>query len=85
MTHAGFMFPISTCADKVDNIMRLTENSQWLGLRWMYVSLAPIAWVVGGGRAFFAMACLLFLFFQKIDRQPEQKRDDICVVELDAL
>ena len=85
MTHAGFMFPVKTCDDKVDNIMRKTENSQWLGLRWMYLSLAPIAWVVGGSRAFFAMACLLFQFFKKIDRQPEAKRDDICVVELDTL
>jgi hypothetical protein len=33
MTHAGFMFPVKTCDDKVDNIMRQTENSQWLGLR----------------------------------------------------
>ena len=85
MTHAGFMFPVKTCEDKVDNMMRKTENSQWLGLRWMYMSLAPIAWVVGGSRAFFAMACLLFQFFRKIDRQPEAKRDDICIVELDNI
>mmetsp|Transcript_28686 Transcript_28686/g.60849 ORF Transcript_28686/g.60849 Transcript_28686/m.60849 type:complete len:275 (-) Transcript_28686:196-1020(-) len=70
MTHAGFMFPVVKDS-RVDNIMRKTQNSQWLGLRWMYMSLAPISWVVGGSRAFFIVACLLFLFFRSIDKQPE--------------
>lgn len=71
MTHAGFMFPVKVEDTSVDNIMRKTQNCQWLGLRFMYVSVAPISWVVGGSRAFFAVACLLFLFFRNIDKKPE--------------
>ena len=70
MTHAGFMFPVVKDTS-VDIIMRKTQNCQWLGLRWMYISLAPIAWVVGGSRAFFVVACLLFQFFRSIDKKPE--------------
>merc|ERR1712129_558747 len=44
MTHAGFMFPVVKDTS-VDNMMRKTQNCQWLGLRWMYISLAPISWV----------------------------------------
>ena len=71
MTHAGFMFPVKKNSTKVDNIMRQTQNCQWLGLRWMYISLAPIAWVVGGSRAFFVAAMTLLQFFRSIDKQPE--------------
>jgi len=71
MTHAGFMFPVNENNTKVDNIMRKTSGFQWKGLRWMYISLAPISWVVGGSRAFFVVACLLFQFFRSIDKQPE--------------
>lgn len=70
MTHAGFMFPVKSDT-KVDNIMRKTESCQWLGLRSMYISIAPIAWVVGGGRAFFASSVALILFFRQIDKKPE--------------
>ena len=38
---------------------------------YRYISLAPISWVVGGSRAFFAVACLLFQFFRSIDKKPE--------------
>ncbi len=71
MTHAGFMFPVKKNDTKVDNIMRQTQNCQWLGLRWMYVSLGPIAWVVGGSRAFFIAAVTLLQFFRSIDKKPE--------------
>lgn len=71
MTHAGFMFPVKKNDTKVDNIMRQTQNCQWLGLRWMYISLAPIAWAVGGSRAFFVSASLLLQFFRSIDKKPE--------------
>lgn len=71
MTHVGFMFPVNQNNTKVDNIMRKTQNCQWLGLRWMYISLASISWAVGGSRAFFAVSCLLFQFFRRIDKQPE--------------
>lgn len=70
MTHVGFMFPVRDAA-LVDGLMRRTENCQWKGLRWMYVSVAPIAWVVGGSRAFFAASCLLTQFFRSIDKKPE--------------
>lgn len=70
MTHAGFMFPVKNDS-KVDNIMRQTESCQWLGLRAMYLSLAPIAWVVGGSRAFFATSLALITFFRRIDQKPE--------------
>eukprot|EP00970_Alexandrium_tamarense_P019798 scaffold14483_cov207-Alexandrium_tamarense.AAC.2 len=71
MTHAGFMFPVKKDTTKVDNIMRQTQNCQWLGLRWMYVSLAPISWVVGGSRAYLVVSLLLLQFFRTIDKQPE--------------
>ena len=71
MTHAGFMFPVNPKDTKVDKIMRQTQNCQWLGLRSMYISLAPIAWVVGGSRAFFVVSSLLIQFFRSIDKKPE--------------
>ncbi|KAL7535860.1 hypothetical protein ACHAWF_005296, partial [Thalassiosira exigua] len=71
MTHAGFLFPVKHDQTVVDNIMRKTASCQWLGLRWMYISIAPIAWVVGGSRAFFVVACLLLQFFRSIDKKPE--------------
>jgi uncharacterized membrane protein len=70
MTHAGFMFPVSE-GTKVDNLMRKSESCQWLGLRWMYISLGPIAWSVGGSRALFVVSWALLIFFRQIDRQPE--------------
>lgn len=71
MTHAGFMFPVNSQNTKVDAVMRKTENCQWLGMRSMYISAAPIAWAVGGSRAFFGVSILLFLFFRRIDEKPE--------------
>jgi len=71
MTHAGFMFPVKKNGTKVDNIMRRTQNCQWMGLRWMYISLAPISWAVGGSRALFITSLSLLMFFRSIDRQPE--------------
>lgn len=71
MTHAGFMFPVKKNSTKVDNIMRQTQNCQWMGLRWMYISLAPITWTVGGSRAFFVASLLLLQFFRTIDKEPE--------------
>jgi len=70
MTHAGFMFPVKKENTKVDKIMRQTQNSQWLGLRFMYISLGPIAWTVGGSLAFFVTSTGLFMFFRSIDKVP---------------
>jgi uncharacterized membrane protein len=70
MTHAGFMYPVTT-GTKVDAIMRKSEISQWLGLRWLYVSLGMILWTVGGERAFLLSSIALVQFFKSIDRVPE--------------
>ena len=72
MTHVGFMFPVVKKDDsKVDKLMRKTQNCQWLGLRWLYMSLAPISWVIGGSRALFATSIILVLFFNMIDKVPQ--------------
>lgn len=70
MTHAGFMFPVSK-GTKVDKIMRQSQNCQWLGLRWMYVSLGPIAWTVGGSKAFLGVSLILLILFTEKDKKPE--------------
>jgi len=81
MTHAGFMFPIDSKTTKVDMIMRKTQNAQWLGLRWLYLSVAMISWVVGGGRTLFLSSVLLTIFFRNIDKVPEGVDADAnCVV-----
>jgi len=71
MTHAGFMFPIDKTT-KVDKIMRKTQNSQWLGLRWLYISATTIAWLVGGPKIFFTFSSLLIAFLRKIDKVPDE-------------
>lgn len=70
MTHAGFMFPVSKSTE-VDSIMRKSENSQWLGLRCLYVSASFLSWIVGGSRAFLAASMLLTIFFRKKDKAPK--------------
>ena len=70
-THVGFIFPVKPEDTTADGLMRATQNCQWLGLRLLYVSLAPISWVIGGSRAFFTVSCLLLQFFRSIDRKPE--------------
>jgi hypothetical protein len=70
MTHAGFMFP-ATKGDKVDLIMRKSENAQWLGLRWLYISLAVICWIVCGEGGLLASSLAMLQFFRKIDRVPK--------------
>jgi len=81
MTHAGFMFPLDTKTTKVDRIMRKTQNAQWLGLRFLYLSAAMISWVVGGPKIFLAASLLLTVFFQKIDRVPEGVDPDVnCMI-----
>lgn len=76
MTHAGFMFPVDAAKTKVDKIMRQSENAQWTGLRFLYVSVGVIVWVVGGAKAFFISSFLLAMFFRKIDQSPEEIVDD---------
>jgi hypothetical protein len=71
MTHAGFMFPVTSSSTKVDKIMRRSQTCQWMGLRWMYLSLGPISWTMGGSRAFFGVSLILVHFFRCIDRRPQ--------------
>ncbi|CAB9500286.1 expressed unknown protein [Seminavis robusta] len=76
MTHAGFMFPVSANTTRVDRIMRKSQNSQWAGLRCLYLSAGFLAWIVGGPNVFFMAAGFLTAFFRKIDRVPEEIKDD---------
>ena len=72
MTHAGFMFPVERKGTtKVDSILRKSQNAQWLGLRWLYISLGVISWIVGGANVFLVAAVLLCIFFVSIDKVPE--------------
>jgi hypothetical protein len=71
MTHAGFMFPVHPSSTQVDRIMRKSENSQWLGLRCLYISAAFLSWIVGGPRMFFIASFLLTGFFRSIDQAPK--------------
>jgi len=75
MTHAGFMFPVFPNTTKVDRNMRKSEHSQWMGLRWLYLSVANLFFVVGGHKVL-----LLVKFFQKIDQVPEEIADDYIFV-----
>lgn len=78
MTHVGFMFPVIKKDDlKVNKLMRKTEMCQWLGLRWCYISVAPIFWAVGGSRAFFLSSILLTIFFRIIDKLPDDRGSKI--------
>lgn len=76
MTHAGFMFPVQPEKTKVDRIMRKSQNAQWLGLRWLYLSAAMIAWVVGGPLVFWVASVMLSVFFFQIDKVPQEVDDD---------
>lgn len=71
MTHAGFMFPVNSGSTEVDRIMRKSENSQWLGLRCLYLSASFLGWIVGGPRIFFLASVLLTYFFQSTDQAPK--------------
>lgn len=70
MTHAGFMFPVVKSDTTVCDIMRKASISQWLGLRWLYVSAAGITWRVLGEAPFLAVSLALTVFFRCIDRVP---------------
>ena len=76
MTHAGFMFPVSKNTTKVDRIMRRSQNSQWAGLRFLYIAAGLMAWIIGGPIVFFVASALLTVFFHRIDKVPEGINDD---------
>jgi hypothetical protein len=70
MTHAGFMFPVVKSDKAVIDIMRKASIAQWLGLRWLYLSAAGIAWRTLGEAPFLAVSLALTVFFRYIDRVP---------------
>jgi len=70
MTHAGFMFPVEPEEGKVDNIMRRSSLSQWLGLRWLYIGGSMLVWAGLGEFPFLITSLLMVRFFNKIDRPP---------------
>lgn len=72
MTHVGFMLPVTSKSTKCDNLMRKSQNCQWLGLRWLYISLSFIAWTLGGNIAFFISSIILVTFFRRIDQAPKE-------------
>ena len=76
MTHAGFMFPVEPHTTKVDNIMRKSQNSQWAGLRFLYISVVFIVWVVSGPKSFCLSSLLMTFFFQNIDKVPKGVMDN---------
>ena len=69
MTHAGFMFPVST-GTKVDEIMRRSQFAQWKGLRWLYLSIGVITWILGGEGMFLFSTICLVQFFRSVDEPP---------------
>lgn len=69
MTHAGFMFPVAS-GNKVDKIVRKSQNAQWKGLRFLYLSVGAVAWTLGGDKFFFSMTLLLVYFFKRVDKPP---------------
>ena len=50
MTHAGFMFPTAPLP-LLQKMMRKSENSQWGGLRYLYLSMGGVVWVIWGGES----------------------------------
>lgn len=69
MTHAGFMFPVVPKDQDVSDIMRKSSVAQWLGLRWLYSSVAMIVWTVAESAVpFLVVAIALTLFFRRIDQ-----------------
>lgn len=72
MTHAGFMFPVVKEGTKVDNIMRKSSFSQWLGLRWLYIGGTMMVWTLGGEISFLIASLVMLRFFHIIDKAPSR-------------
>ena len=86
MTHCGFMFPVANGAgggsdfvtsDEVEKVMVTSENSQWAGLRFFYLAICSVVWLLASGIAEpagewgFLAACVgMRVFLGKIDRPP---------------
>ena len=77
MTHAGFMFPaLPQDSTLVDAMIRKSEIKQWLGLRYLYLSLSAIVWAMGGETMFLVSSVALVLFFRNIDLVPVDLRNE---------
>ena len=70
MTHAGFMFPVTSDGSKVIKILRKSSIAQWLGLRWLYIGATTIVWTIGGAIPFVAVSLIITQFFRTIDQAP---------------
>ena len=54
-----------------------SETNQWAGLRFLYLSLSGVVWIVGGEFAFLAVTLALRRFFAGIDRPPALTEVDV--------
>ena len=50
--------------------MARSETNQWAGLRFLYLSVSGVTWIIGGEVAFLAATFALRRFFASIDRPP---------------
>lgn len=69
LTHAGFMFPV-VASETVAVLLRKSSIAQWLGLRWLYLSVAGSVWLLAGEIPFLWTSLLLVVFFRSIDQAP---------------
>lgn len=82
MTHVGFMFPVAKETStvltyaSVERLMLRSEHCQWWGLRYLYLSMCPVAWIFGGEFAFLVVSVALLRFLQQIDRPPPLEHVD---------
>ena len=60
----------------MDAMIRKSEIKQWLGLRYLYLSLSAIVWAMGGETMFLVSSVALVLFFRNIDLVPVDLRNE---------
>ena len=61
----------------VGTALSKSETNQWAGLRFLYLSLSGVVWIVGGEFAFLAVTLALRRFFAGIDRPPALAEIDV--------
>ena len=61
----------------VGTVLSKSETHQWAGLRFLYLSLSGVVWIVGGEFAFLAVTLALRRFFAGIDRPPALTEVDV--------
>eukprot|EP00559_Dactyliosolen_fragilissimus_P004875 CAMPEP_0184867956 /NCGR_PEP_ID=MMETSP0580-20130426/28522_1 /TAXON_ID=1118495 /ORGANISM="Dactyliosolen fragilissimus" /LENGTH=145 /DNA_ID=CAMNT_0027368527 /DNA_START=680 /DNA_END=1117 /DNA_ORIENTATION=- len=63
--YCGSSSPLS-----VISIMRKAQSAQWLGLRWLYISISILCWTICGEIGFLLSSFALVQFFLRIDQVP---------------